>query len=151
MSLELLTGAHLQMLLHWEDRNSMAHSLESRVPFLDYRLVEFVTGLPDHYKIRNGVTKTVMREGMKDLVPAPVLQRRDKMGFVTAEEVWARENGGQVFRGRLAEAVAASKGILPSNALTYFEHSLAGQAAYDSAVWRMICLGTWMRLFNATV
>jgi asparagine synthase (glutamine-hydrolysing) len=151
MSLELLTGAHLQMLLHWEDRNSMAHSLESRVPFLDYRLVEFVTGLPDQYKIRAGVTKSVLREGMKDLVPAAVLQRRDKMGFVTAEEVWARENGGQVFRGRLLEAVAASKGILAPNTVKLLEQSLNGQAPYDSAVWRIICLGTWMRLFNVTV
>ena len=98
MSLELLTGAHLQMLLHWEDRNSMAHSLESRVPFLDYRLVEFATGLPDHYKIRAGTTKAVLRQGMMDLVPGQVLQRQDKMGFVTPEEVWARESDGAAFR-----------------------------------------------------
>ncbi len=151
MSIELLTGAHLQMLLHWEDRNSMAHSLESRVPFLDYRLVEFVTGLPDHYKIRGGVTKTVLREGMKDLVPAPVLQRRDKMGFVTPEEVWARAGGGAAFRARLAEAVSACKGIIAANAGAVLEPGLTGQAGYDSAVWRIICLGTWMRLFNVTV
>jgi asparagine synthase (glutamine-hydrolysing) len=151
MSLELLSGAHLQMLLHWEDRNSMAHSLESRVPFLDYRLVEFVTGLPDHFKIRTGVTKSVLREGMKELVPASVLQRRDKMGFVTPEEVWAKEGGGQAFRRQLVEAVAACKGIIASDAAVILDHSFAGQKAYDSAVWRIICLGAWMRLFNVAV
>lgn len=151
MSLELLTGAHLQMLLHWEDRNSMAHSLESRVPFLDYRLVEFVTGLPDHYKIRAGMTKTVMREGMKDLVPGVVLQRRDKMGFVTPEQVWAKENGGEAFRQRLAGAVAACKGIIVPGAVKSLEDSLTDRKEYDSGVWRIICLGTWLRLFNVAV
>jgi asparagine synthase (glutamine-hydrolysing) len=151
MSLELLTGAHLQMLLHWEDRNSMAHSLESRVPFLDYRLVEFVTGLPDHYKIRAGVTKTVLREGMSDLVPSAVLRRRDKMGFVTPEEIWAKEAGGGPFRERLADAVAACKGIIAPEAVSLLEGYLTGQSGYDSAVWRIICLGAWMRLFNVAV
>jgi asparagine synthase (glutamine-hydrolysing) len=151
MSLEFLTGAHLQMLLHWEDRNSMAHSLESRVPFLDYRLVEFVTGLPDHFKIRNGVTKTVLREGMHGLVPAAVLQRRDKMGFVTPEEVWAKEAGGEVFRCRLKEALASCKGVIAPDTVESFEGCLNGSGQYDSAVWRIICLGTWMRLFNVAV
>ena len=54
LSLELLCGGHLQRLLHWEDRNSMAFSVESRVPFLDYRLAEFVLGLPDRHKLRQG-------------------------------------------------------------------------------------------------
>jgi asparagine synthase (glutamine-hydrolysing) len=151
MSLELLTGAHLQMLLHWEDRNSMAHSLESRVPFLDYGLVEFVTGLPDHYKIRNGITKTVLRQGMKDLVPAPVLERRDKMAFVTPEEVWAKEAGGKMFRNRLAEAVSACHGMISSEAVSYFEAFLSGQRNYDPVIWRIICLGSWMRIFNVAV
>lgn len=151
LSLELLTGAHLQMLLHWEDRNSMAHSVESRVPFLDYRLVEFVTGLPDAYKIRSGVTKSVLREGMNGLVPSGVLQRTDKMGFVTPEEVWAQEKGGEEFRRRLTEAVAICQGIISADAVRLLEGSLTGRARYDSAVWRVICLGAWMRLFGVTL
>jgi asparagine synthase (glutamine-hydrolysing) len=151
MSLELLTGAHLQMLLHWEDRNSMAHSLESRVPFLDYRLVEFVIGLPDDFKIRTGVTKAVLREGMKELVPAAVLQRRDKMAFVTPEELWAKEAAGETFRQRLTESVVACKGIISSDAVRLLDGSLSGQGPYDSAVWRIISLGAWMRLFNVAV
>jgi len=151
MSLELLTGAHLQMLLHWEDRNSMAHSLESRVPFLDYRLVEFVTGLPDDFKIQQGVTKAVLRKAMENLVPPAVLARRDKMGFVTPEEVWARESGGAEFRRRLSGAVAACQGIVTPDAPILFEDSLAGRGPYDSAIWRILCLGAWMRIFSVTV
>ena len=138
------------MLLHWEDRNSMAHEIESRVPFLDYRLVEFTTGLPDHFKISQGVTKSVLREGMKGLVPDGVLQRRDKMGFVTPEEVWAREKGGEEFRSRLGEAVMACQGIVDAGAARGLEAGLTGAAPYDSAVWRIICLGAWVRLFNVS-
>jgi asparagine synthase (glutamine-hydrolysing) len=148
MSIELLTGAHLQMLLHWEDRNSMAHSLESRVPFLDYRLVEFVTGLPDDYKIHHGVTKAVLRDGMRDLVPATVLQRRDKMGFVTPEEVWAKENDGESFQRLFTRAVEDCRGVIAPNHLSVLEASLSGATRYDSAIWRIISLGTWMRLFK---
>ena len=129
----------------------MAHSLESRVPFLDYRLVEFATGLTDHYKIQDRVTKIVLREGLKGLVPSPILQRSDKMGFVTPEEVWARESGGEVFRARLVEAAASTKGIIGAGAAATLGASLAGGKSYDSAVWRIICLGAWMRLFNVSV
>ncbi|HWX20979.1 MAG TPA: asparagine synthase (glutamine-hydrolyzing) [Candidatus Binatia bacterium] len=150
LSLELLTGAHLQMLLHWEDRNSMAHSIEARVPFLDYRLVEFVTGLPDRYKIRSGLTKAVLREGMSGLVPAEVLARRDKIGFVTPEEMWAQESAAELEQ-RLAHAVDASRGVLKPQATTEFAKVRAGRAKYDPAVWRMLIFGGWLRRFNVAV
>src|SRR5215472_18613085 len=143
MSLELLTGAHLQMLLHWEDRNSMAHSLESRLPFLDYRLVEFAVGLPDEFKIQAGATKAVMREGMKGLVPARVLQRRDKMAFATPEALWATQRDAHGFDQRLKEAVACCKGIIATDAPAHFQRIIAGDEPYDSAVWRIICFGAW--------
>jgi asparagine synthase (glutamine-hydrolysing) len=150
LSLELLSGAHLQMLLHWEDRNSMAQSIESRVPFLDYRLVEFATGLPDDYKIRQGLTKAVLRTGMSELVPPEVLARRDKMGFVTPEEVWARQSGAEEFRRALAEAIVTCKGIVKPAAKELLEDAIAGRRGYDSAVWRIISLGTWMRRFGVS-
>jgi asparagine synthase (glutamine-hydrolysing) len=61
------------MLLHWEDRNSMAHAVESRVPFLDYRLEEFVLGLPDDLKIAGATTKLVLREAMRGVLPEKIL------------------------------------------------------------------------------
>jgi asparagine synthase (glutamine-hydrolysing) len=148
LSLNLLTGAHLQMLLHWEDRNSMAHSIESRVPFLDYRLVEFVTGLPDVFKIRRGSTKAVLRQGMTDLVPPGILARQDKMGFVTPEAVWATTDGREAFRERLAVALERTEGIIAPEATKLLEDAIAGRRQYDSALWRIIALGAWMRLFK---
>lgn len=75
-------------LLRYEDRNSMAFSLESRVPFLDYRLVEFVYSLPTSFKIRNGYTKSLLRDSMKDILPDDVRLRKSKMGFATPEREW---------------------------------------------------------------
>ena len=148
MSIELLTGAHLQMLLHWEDRNSMAHSLEARVPFLDFRLAAFTTGLPDQYKIHHGLTKAVLREGMNGIVPTAVLERRDKMGFVTPEAVWATETGVDDFRRKLNESLGLCQGIITPAASQLLEETIAGRKSYDPFLWRIICLGAWMRLFN---
>ena len=91
----------LPALLHYEDRNSMAHSIESRVPFLDYRLVEYAFALPDEMKIRGAVTKWILREAMDGLLPQSVRNRNDKMGFVTPERIWL----AGLFSGRVRAQV----------------------------------------------
>src|SRR5207249_671941 len=75
--------AALPELLRYEDRNSMAHSLEARVPFLDFRLVELLFSLPGDELIRAGETKSILRRALGDLLPPSVRSRRDKLGFVT--------------------------------------------------------------------
>jgi asparagine synthase (glutamine-hydrolysing) len=85
-------------LLRYEDRNSMAFSLESRVPFLDYRLVEFVFGLPASYKIRNGYTKAILRDSMKGILPDSVRLRKSKLGFATPEKRWIIDTHENYFR-----------------------------------------------------
>jgi asparagine synthase (glutamine-hydrolysing) len=74
-------------LLHIEDRNSMAHSVESRLPFLDYRMVEFCINIPAQQKIQGTNTKYILREAMKDFLPSEVYDRKDKIGFATPLEV----------------------------------------------------------------
>jgi len=76
-------------LTRYEDRNSMANSIEVRNPFLDHRLVNFCLSLPDNYKIRNGWSKFILRASMQEL-PKEIRWRRDKKGFVTPEEVWLK-------------------------------------------------------------
>jgi asparagine synthase (glutamine-hydrolysing) len=145
-----LTATNLQMLLHWEDRDSMAHSVESRVPFLDYRLVEFVLGLPAEFKISDGVTKRVLREGMKGLLPERIRTRMDKMGFVTPEEVWLREQAPDRFRQAVREAVDASGGVIRPSALARLEDVIAGRQPFDPFTWRLISFGAWMRRFGVS-
>ncbi|WDZ96605.1 asparagine synthase (glutamine-hydrolyzing) [Herbaspirillum sp. WKF16] len=143
-----LTATNLQMLLHWEDRDSMAHSIESRVPFLDYRLVEYVLSLPDGFKLAGGVTKRVLRESMKDILPERVRMRMDKLGFVTPEEIWVRHEAPEKFRQAVEAAINASKGILNSKALALFDDIVSGARPFNFVVWRIVSFGMWVKQFN---
>ncbi|MCK4595373.1 asparagine synthase (glutamine-hydrolyzing) [candidate division WOR-3 bacterium] len=80
----------LEHLLKWEDRNSMWFSLESRVPFLDYRLVERTLSLPSEKIITNGMTKVILRKAMVGILPEQIRLRQDKVGFLTPESEWLR-------------------------------------------------------------
>lgn len=148
MSYSQLTAASLPMLLHWEDRDSMAHSIEARVPFLDYRLVEFTLGLPDDYKIAGGETKRALREGMRGVLPERVRTRVDKLGFVTPEEVWLREERPDLFRKALRDAVDASGGIISADTLTLLQQTIDGRRPFSFLIWRLISFGAWMRVFS---
>ena len=150
MSQTQLTGTSVPMLLHWEDRDSMAHSVESRVPFLDYRLVEFVLGLPDAYKISDGVTKRVLREGMKNKLPEPIRMRMDKMGFVTPEEVWVRENR-HLFEKAVHTAVERSEGMLKNSVKDKVERIISGREPFNFFIWRLVSFGTWLEEFSVGV
>lgn len=147
----LTQSSNLAMLLHWEDRNSMAHGIEARVPFLDHRLVEFAIALGDRHKIVGGDTKRVLRRAMGGVLPEMVRNRRDKLGFTTPEEEW--------FRGPLRELVLA--GVEQTltrypwllNAKGVRAHAadmLEGRRPVDFSLWRIISLGIWGRVFAAT-
>jgi len=151
MSHMQLAATSLPMLLHWEDRDSMAHSVEAREPFLDYRLVEFVLGLPEEYKIAEGVTKRVLREGMRGVLPEKVRTRMDKLGFVTPEETWLREEGTVQFRKALRDSIDGSGGILRPNVLEVFDEMVEGRQPFSFLIWRLISFGTWMRVFGVRV
>ncbi|HJU88386.1 MAG TPA: asparagine synthase (glutamine-hydrolyzing) [Gemmatimonadaceae bacterium] len=143
--IEQTLSTSLPVLLRYEDRNSMARSIESRVPFLDYRLVEFLAGLPDHLKLREGVTKVVLREGLRGVIPESVRTRRDKMGFVTPEQVWLREKATAWFRREIAQSVAQAPSLFVADeALDYVDDIIAGRAAFSFDPWRMLCMGRWL-------
>lgn len=148
MSRAQLTATSLQMLLHWEDRDSMAHSVESRVPFLDYRLVEFVLGLPDEFKLSDGMTKRVQRAGMSGTLPDRIRDRVDKLGFATPEEVWIQHHASDEFRSRMRRAIQASEGILGSECLDVLEDMIAGRRRFSFLAWRLISFGQWMETFR---
>jgi len=143
-----LCSTNLPALLHYEDRNAMAFSIESRVPYLDYRFVEYVASLPLDRKIHGGITKIALRSAIKRLIPESIRCRMDKMGFVTPEEVWMKETlspfvlavlGADSFRKRPywnADAVLAD-----------YEAFLAGKSAYSPEIWRIVCTELWLRKF----
>jgi len=89
---QTLFETSLPMLLRYEDRNSMAHSIESRVPFLTPDLAGFLLRLPEEYLIGpDGTSKRIFRDAMRGIVPEPILQRKDKVGFATPERQWFQD------------------------------------------------------------
>jgi asparagine synthase (glutamine-hydrolysing) len=139
----------LPSLLRYEDRNSMAHSIETRLPFLDYRLVEFAFSLPDDQKLDGDTTKAIARRAFADRLPAGVVERRDKMGFETPTDVWLRGRfAGEVrrrllFHGPLHEWIDV--GVLRSELEDYLE----GRRAIGLQVWRWLSLDAWARYYLA--
>jgi asparagine synthase (glutamine-hydrolysing) len=150
MSAAQLTATNLPMLLHWEDRASMAHSIEARVPFLDYRLVEFVLGLPEEFKLSGGVTKRVQRTGMNGVIPDGIRDRMDKVGFATPEELWVKAQGTDFFRAQLRQAVDRSQGILGEESFSMLEDMISGQRPFSYLPWRLINFGEWMHTFSVS-
>ncbi|MDD1661514.1 MAG: asparagine synthase (glutamine-hydrolyzing) [Methanomicrobiales archaeon] len=142
-----LLSSNLPALLHYEDRNSMAFSIESRVPFLDHRVVEFLAALPLSQKIRNGVTKYILRKAIKGLVPEAIRCRMDKMGFVTPEEVWMKENLRPFILNILTSpSFRARKYWDPDRVLESYNRFLEGRGAYSPELWRIVCTELWLRI-----
>jgi asparagine synthase (glutamine-hydrolysing) len=82
------TRQGLVELLRYADRNSMAHSREVRLPFLDHNLVEFVFSLPDRFLVRDGWTKWILRNAFRDFLPAEISNRIDKLGYMPPQARW---------------------------------------------------------------
>jgi asparagine synthase (glutamine-hydrolysing) len=126
----------------------MAHSTESRLPFLDFRLAEFVMGLPPEMKLSHATTKRVLREAMTGIIPESIRLRMDKMGFVTPEELWVRKEAPELFRAELRKSIDASHGIINAKALDYLDRVISGKENFSFLLWRMISFGRWMERFQ---
>ena len=141
---QLLSVSSLPTILHYVDKMTMAHSVESRVPLLDHRLVEFAFTLPNELKINKATTKYVLREAVKDLLPPMVYQRRDKKGFVTPGEVkW--------LRGPMRECLNLDYGLLEflqkEKVQGIISNYLNGDNSNAKLVWRLMTLNYWMKNF----
>lgn len=146
-----LTKSPLPMFLRWEDRNSMIHSIEARVPFLDHRLVEFCHSLPVDYLDIPGKTKRVLLEAMKEIIPDKIYNRKDKMGYMAPEERWVKEEYTQAFKDLLADSITYSKGIIKPEAMNYFEDIITGKEKFNYSYWRLIMFGHWMKVFKIKI
>ena len=149
LSRMMLTVTAMPMLLHWEDRNSMAHSIEARVPFLDHRLVEFTLSLPDEFKTKDGITKRILKSAMRATMPAKVTDRTDKKGFATPEERWLRADPKGEFRALLLDAAHAIPLVLSAAGVeAEFDLFLQRQKPFSNVFWRIITFGVWARRFD---
>ena len=135
----------LPSLLRYEDRNSMAFSIETRLPFLDYRLVEFAFALSDDEKLAGVTTKAIERRAMADRVPARVLERADKMGFETPTDVWLRGRFAGAVRARLLGPGPLHEWVDGRELRQLLEDYLEGRRDIGLQVWRWLSLDAWLR------
>ncbi|MCP2043984.1 asparagine synthase (glutamine-hydrolyzing) [Pontibacter sp. HSC-36F09] len=139
----------LEHLLKWEDLNSMHFSLEARVPFLDYRLVEKTLASSDNWAIRHGITKFILREAMKGMLPEKIRLRQDKIGFGTPQDEWFREPAWQ----KIVEGVLNSNSfrernlINPEVAMRKYKEHLSGKTNIAKEIWKWVHLELWFRTF----
>ena len=142
-----LTWNGLPQLLRHGDRNAMAHSIESRVPFLTKEMAEFCMSLPEEYLVdMQGCSKSIFRKAMRGLVPDAVLDRKDKVGFATPERQWIHVLSDWV-EATLADAASAP--FLRMDAARKEWRSIRdGHSPFDWRVWRWLCYVRWAQLMK---
>jgi asparagine synthase (glutamine-hydrolysing) len=145
-----LTQRLLPSLLRYEDRNSMAFGIETRLPFLDYRLVEFVSSLPDDQRLDGTTTKAILRNSLADRIPRSILDRQDKMGFETPSDIWLRSRYAGEVRKRLYRTGPLHRWVDVNVMREEVEGFLAGRRRVGLQVWRWLSLESWSRQFVAT-
>ncbi len=144
---ESLSNRVLPALLRYQDRNSMSYAIESRVPFLNPEIVDFVYGLPEEFLVSDAAeTKCVFRAAMRGLVPDAILDRRDKIGFITPQDEWLRQAGGWLsglIDSDAARAVPAlNHPVLAENV----RNLIQGGGAMPQHVWRAANLIRWAEI-----
>jgi asparagine synthase (glutamine-hydrolysing) len=134
----------LPSLLRYEDRNSMAHSIEARVPFLDHRLVELAFSLPCDWKIRGVTTKRILREAVADLIPQSVSERTDKLGFrADPAMTWSIVEGHR--DGLIANRTELEEKWFDPTAVRGLFDAADRSTESEFLVWRVLSLKSWLR------
>ena len=138
---------YLVELLMKQDQMSMAASIESRVPFLDHKLVEYAAALPDHWKLNGWTTKRILRESMKGLLPDSILHR-PKLGFPVPFASWTRGAWNSVARDVLLDRRSRERGLIDPEAVDGLlaDHA-AGRTEGGDRVWSLLNLELWHRTF----
>ncbi|SVB94395.1 uncharacterized protein METZ01_LOCUS247249, partial [marine metagenome] len=131
----------LEHLLRMEDRSSMAFSIEARVPYLDYRLVEYVLGATDDIKIISGTSKYLQKLAVGKYTVPEILDRKDKIGFGTPLDEWMSDDGWQAFT---AENDRYVQDVMPG--VLHEHHHLPMTGNHR---WKVNQLAEWYRItFN---
>lgn len=126
----------------------MAHSIESRVPFLDHELVEFCFAMPDEFKISRGITKVVLREAMKGVIPEPVRMRHSKLGFSTPQSAWFRGALSPLLESVVQSKSFADRGYIDVDlARQLFARHKNGEIDISTDLWKWANLELWMRRY----
>jgi len=137
----------LPALLQVEDRVSMAHGLESRVPFLDHRIVELAATIPADVKFENGNMKHVLRSAMRSKLPASISNRQDKMGFPVPLHEWITSPGPvrDFVRDVFSSQQARSRELIDNSRVL---KRMDGETQFGRQIWGLLSLELWQRAFH---
>lgn len=145
---EDLTVSTVPNLLRYEDKNSMSHSLESRVPFLDHVYVEHVMSIPAEMKIKNGWNRYLYRQAMDGWMPDKIKNRRSKVGFVNSEWEWLQAKADVIREIFKSEQFRSRKWWNAENVLSEFNAWIAGAKWGDGLMfWRILSTEIWARQY----
>jgi asparagine synthase (glutamine-hydrolysing) len=138
---------NLPYILHYEDRNSMMFSIESRTPFLDYRLVDYCFNLPAQYKIKKGERKVILKQAMRSKLPDSIIDRQ-KRGFPTPTRKWLVEDSRagilEIFN---SDKFKSNPFFDQKNVMHIYEKYCYGDKKYEQDIWKVLAIYTWYELF----
>ncbi|MDC1213960.1 asparagine synthase (glutamine-hydrolyzing) [Rhodospirillales bacterium] len=151
MSRDHFLKSSLPALLRYEDRNSMAHSIEARVPFLDHHIVEFLQYVPHDQKISKGVTKFILRRAIENFLPSSVVWRQDKIGFATPQSRWLSTENNHLVKESVFDVLNRFPGIFDESKLREMLENINNKNVDHQALWRICSFSSWTRVFQATL
>jgi asparagine synthase (glutamine-hydrolysing) len=135
----------LPALLQVEDRVSMAHGLESRVPLLDHRLIELAATIPADLKFKDGEMKHVLRRSLRSVVPDQILDRTDKMGFPVPLSEWLNDGAREFVADILSTREARGRELIDNHSVL---EGLATEQRFGRKLWGLLSLELWQRAFH---
>ncbi len=142
----------LPVLLRYEDRNSMAHAIETRLPFLDYRFVEHCLSLHESLLFRGGRTKRLLVTALSQALPERVRNRRTKMGFDTPSAIWMKGELGSILERRTCASERLSYIVDTRAAARAFQSYREGHKSHtDLLLFRIASLAVWLDQFEVEV
>jgi asparagine synthase (glutamine-hydrolysing) len=139
-----ITETNLPMLLRFEDKNSMRFGIETRLPFLDYRLVEFALSLSTRVKLNKGWTKWPLRAAMQNILPADICWRKDKIGFAAPDQLWLSRHTPIMYAKVIGSSLVAQYADMKALKTRFYQLDLGMR-------WRLYCVALWGERFQVEV
>lgn len=149
LSYHFITSLTIPTLLHYEDRSSMAFSIESRVPFLDYRVVEFGLNLKPEHLMNKGVRRYLYRKALEKRLPKEVSERKDKLGYPTPFASWTKNSLKNYITDTLLNSSANINKYLDSSQLNEMLRAhFSGEKDFSWNIWRFLSLEKIINIYK---
>lgn len=138
----------LPALLQVEDRMSMAHGLEARVPFLDYRLIEFAATIPSNFKLKNGDMKYILKKTMMPYLPKSIQERKDKMGFPIPLNTWLKNELKEFVTDIFSSQKSIQRDYIDNSSVM---QKIQSEGQFERNIWGLLSLELWQQEFHDRV